>query len=184
MNMSDVCMWEDRVCGGGHTLSLHPPLPYAPPLMSPPQLTLVQRSPITDRKYNGLYNTPMLNSQTPAGQSTAQVSGVGGYNFFIHHAASSACACSMPTSVQLMSVSVPDLCRLITGCDSDPAFLTLCFCTYVLPGARFRVASDSVLLTPLTAQASTQLLFESIIGSYQNRNYTTAYTNVYPVWKV
>ena len=37
------------------------------------QLTLVQRSPITDRKYNGNYNSPMLSSQTPLGQVTAQV---------------------------------------------------------------------------------------------------------------
>ena len=38
------------------------------------QLSLVQRSPITDRKYNGLYNSPLISSSMPQNQMTAQAS--------------------------------------------------------------------------------------------------------------
>mmetsp|Transcript_6191 Transcript_6191/g.13482 ORF Transcript_6191/g.13482 Transcript_6191/m.13482 type:complete len:317 (-) Transcript_6191:902-1852(-) len=70
------------------------------------ELMLQQKSPITDRKYNDLYNYPILNSQ---------------FN----------------------------------------------------------------MTEPLTLQAvqASYLQFESIIKSYLDRNYTTTYSNVFPVWK-
>jgi len=67
------------------------------------ELVLQQRSPITDRKYNGLYDSPMLSSNSPS---------------FVQ-----------------------------------------------------------------AVEGATELQFESIIKSYLDRNYTTAYQNNFPVWK-
>ncbi len=71
-----------------------------------PQLTLIQRSPITDRTYNDNYDNPLL------------------------------------------------------------------------------IYSQLDLTSHQVAVPPDQLLFESIIGSYKLRNYTTSLTNVYTVWKV
>ncbi len=52
-----------------------PTLPPSHPPLLLPQLVLNQRNVLKDRSYNGVYNTPMLNSTMPASQLATQVGG-------------------------------------------------------------------------------------------------------------